>query len=416
VAIKKAVAFDLATPAPEAYRWLLCGALATTFLACGLIDSVTERREAEMSDRLRVNARIFAGVILLLLAPAGGGMTAGAFLALVTAVSVGQVVFDLMMAPLQAVAANLEARTVADVVREQQAGGPARVKRARFGEAVRLGTPSDLRSDVYFYFMDGGWFRLFAAIAFVYLMLNVFFATLYYLQPGCIANAVPGSFADAFYFSVQTLSTVGYGALHPAPDYGNAIMTIELGVGLLAVALIAGLVFAKVSRPKASVLFSKSMVVTPLDGVPTLIFRAGNARGNDVVDASVTVTALIDTVSPEGIHLRKLTDLHLLRARSPVFTVTWVVMHKIDAASPLFGLDAAALTDRLQSIIVTMLGHDGTYNQTVHTRKLYYPEDIRWGHRFVDVISQLPDGRMQIDYRRFHDTEPDGAPAPSPVS
>jgi inward rectifier potassium channel len=238
------------------------------------------------------------------------------------------------------------------------------------------------------------------------LTFNAVFAGLYLLEPGSITNARPSSFADAFFFSVQTFATIGYGAMTPATPYGNMLVTTEAAVSLLTTALATGLMFAKAARPRASTIFSNVMVLGPRNGVPTLMFRAGNARGNDVVDATVSVTALMDDVSVEGHRMRRLHDMKLLRSRSPMFTVTWSIIHEIDEASPLRGLDMRK-PDGLAAIVVTLMGHDGTYGQTTYSRKLYYPEDIRVGHRFVDVTSSLPDGRTVIDYAKFHDTVPD---------
>ena len=228
------------------------------------------------------------------------------------------------------------------------------------------------------------------------------------------------SFADAFYFSVQTLATIGYGNLNPATDYGNVIATVEAGVGLIGVALTTGLAFSRLARPKASVLFSRPIVVTTMDGTRVLTFRVGNARGNDVVEASVSVTAMVDTFTREGQHLRKLIDLPLRRSRSPMFRLSWTVMHDLDAGSPLADVDWSAVHastgGRLVGLNVTLVGHDGTYNQTIYAQYTYQPEDVHLGHRFVDVVSQLPDGRMAIDFSRFHDTVPEAAAPSSPVS
>jgi inward rectifier potassium channel len=409
VAVKKAATFDFAAVAPEPYRWLLAGTLAMGMISVALLDSVTERQQAELSDAWRVRARIVSAVLLLILPAAGSGMTAGVFVALVTAVCVAQVVFDMMMAPLEALPEHTHLPLVADLAREkanrEAAGVPtAPHARARIGEAVRKGAPSELRSDAYIYFMTGPWSRFLIALVFCYLALNVFFAGLFLLQPGCISAARADSFADAFFFSVQTLATIGYGAMSPATEYGHLVVTLEAAVGMLFIALATGLTFAKVSRPKASVLFSRPLVVTPFHGVPTLILRLGNARGNEIVDASLSVTALIEEISPEGHHMRRMHDLTLTRARSPLFTLTWVAMHPIDDKSPLHGCDFRS-DGNLLSIVATIIGHDGTYGQTVYARRQYFPEDIRVGHHFVDVISQLPDGRLLLDYEKFHDTQ-----------
>jgi inward rectifier potassium channel len=396
----------------DVQRWLVAGGLCLTLLAVALMDSVTERQQAAFADRARVNARIASAALALLLAPIGAGLRPLAFLALATLPGVAQVLFDLMMAPLVHSLTPEPALSSADFVKRHQAGEESirPVRRARAGEAVRRGTPSELRQDFYFFFMEGPWSRLVLSLIFTYVAINAVFAGLYLLEPGAIGNARPDSFADAFFFSVQTFSTIGFGVLTPATPYGNLVVTAEAAVGLLAAALATGLMFAKAARPRSSTLFSRVMVVNTRNGVPNLVFRAGNARGNDVVDASVTVTLLKDEVSSEGHHLRRLHDLPLLRSRTPMFTLTWVVIHEITEQSPLHGIDWENPKD-LGAIIVTLVGHDGTYGQTTYARQVYYPEDVRVGHRFVDVMSQLEDGRMMVDYALFHDTSPDDTAA-----
>ncbi|MBP6630255.1 MAG: low temperature requirement protein A [Kofleriaceae bacterium] len=422
VAIKKIVLFDLAMPAPEAYRWLVGVALGGTLLATALLDAVTERKQAELSDSLRVAVRTGSGLLVLLLAPAGAGMDAGWYLGAIVAICVGQVLFDMAMAPFEVTREDHERETIADELRRLHAAGQTRRgPELRVGRGiVRLGTPSDLRRDFYFWLIEGGWLRFFAVAAVLFLVANAFFAGLYLLEPGSISNARPESFADAFYFSVQTLATIGYGNLNPATDYGNVIATVEAGVGLIGVALTTGLAFSRLARPKASVLFSRPIVVTTMDGTRVLTFRVGNARGNDVVEASVSVTAMVDTFTREGQHLRKLIDLPLRRSRSPMFRLSWTVMHDLDAGSPLADVDWSAVHastgGRLVGLNVTLVGHDGTYNQTIYAQYTYQPEDVHLGHRFVDVVSQLPDGRMAIDFSRFHDTVPEAAAPSSPVS
>jgi inward rectifier potassium channel len=415
VGIKKAIAFDLLVPAPAGYRWLLAGSLAATMLAVGIIDSVTERRQAELSDRARVNARLASAALMLLLAPAGRTMSAGLFLGLVAALTAGQVVFDMMMAPYELAPAHAEQTSVttAELTRRRDAGdataSPGRAAN-NLSDILRRGTPAELRRDVYFYFMEGTWKRFLGALLFLYAMTNVFFATLYALEPGCVANARPDSFADAFFFSVQTMSTIGYGALAPATDYGNMIVTFEAASSMLFVALATGLMFAKASRPKASALFSKVCVLTRRHGKRTLMFRVGNARGNEVVDATITVTALKDEISPEGHHLRRMFDVPLVRGRSPMFALSWTVMHELDDTSPLANVDWSRGDAALGGLVVTLTGHDGTYGQTIYARHSYYADDVRLDQRFVDVISRQEDGRMVIDYGKFHDTIPDDGP------
>jgi len=407
VAIKKAVIFDLATVAPEKYRWLLCGSLALALMGTAAIDSVTERHQAELSDKIRVNVRIFSGVLMILASVIGGAMNSGSFLALVTFIMVAQVLFDMIMAPLEA-HTEVEATPIAEMARRradrQDKTNPPRPNMDR---VVRKGTPNELRKDIYFFLMEGSWTRVVVTVLLAFLASNVCFAALYLFQPDAISMTHHDSFADAFFFSVQTMSTIGYGTMSPETTYGHIIVTIEAAVGLLGVALVTGMMFAKASKPRASVLFSKPVLISQYQGKPTLVFRLGNARGNELVDANLQASILTEEVSSEGHHLRRILDLELVRNQSPFFFLTWTVMHVLDENSPLFGVDWQHPERHLSGLVVILTGHDGTYGQKVHARHIYYPDDIHNNRHFVDVLAQLPDGRLMVDYARFHETETD---------
>jgi inward rectifier potassium channel len=279
---------------------------------------------------------------------------------------------------------------------------------------VAIGLRNPWLSDLYHSLLTLPWWAFLLGLAFVYLGLNVLFATLYLRGDGAIANARPGAFSDAFFFSVETLSTIGYGQMSPATLYGNVVMTVEALFGLTLLAVVAGLVFARVSRPTARVIFSKVAVVTPYNGVPTLSFRLANERRNQILEAQVSVTLVRDERTPEGEWMRRFYDLQLARQRSPIFAMTFTVMHPIDPASPLWNATAASLTAEAAEIVVTVTGIDETLSQAVHARTSYLAHEVVWGYRFADVFTQTEDGRLAIDYHRFHDTEPDQLPAPNP--
>ncbi len=296
-------------------------------------------------------------------------------------------------------------RNIADEARARARGeisGP-HTPPQRFRGTVRRGTSSRTRRDLYFLLVEGSWLRAIVIFLLSFLLTNVVFAGLYALDPGGIGGS-DGGFADAFSFSVQTMSTIGFGALSPVTPYVNAVVAVEAAVTMLGVAVMTGFVVAKATRPQASVLFSNVVVVTRMNGRPVLKFRVGNERGNDVVDANITVSALVDEVTQEGHHFRRVRDLKLQRSRTPIFSLSWAVVHEIDEESPLWQHDWSDPEGKVLFLVVTLTGHDGTYGQTIYARYNYMPSDVRVGHRFVDVLEELEDGRMLIDYRRFHDT------------
>ena len=238
-----------------------------------------------------------------------------------------------------------------------------------------------------------------------FLLVNTVFAGLYLLQPGSINGARPGSFGDAFFFSVQTLGTVGYGMLTPSGTYANLLATAEMFLNLVIVALSTGMIFTRVSRPTAKVMFSRNCVVALHDGAPTLMFRTANQRSNQILEAEVVVNLAQQVTTAEGQTLRRFQDLRVVRAKSPLFVLSWLIMHPIDEASPLFGVTSEALRASNMEVIVALSGMDDVFNQRIYARHSYLPDEILWDRRFTDILSIAPDGRRIIDYDLFHDLQ-----------
>jgi inward rectifier potassium channel len=249
-----------------------------------------------------------------------------------------------------------------------------------------------------------GWAFL-AVVTAGYLIVNALFAGLYMLDPGGVANARRGDFLDHFFFSVQTLGTLGYGVMAPTSRYANFLVTGETFIGLLNLGVATGLLFARVSRPTARIMFSSQAVVSPLNGVPTLMLRAANRRMNLVLEAQVSLTLAHDVVTDEGQTLRRFDELTPVRARSPLFYLTWQIMHRIDASSPLHGETRESLEARNAEVLVVIRGLDETFVSTIHARASYLPHEIAWGRRLADIFAVAADGRRAIDFRRFHDLE-----------
>jgi inward rectifier potassium channel len=283
---------------------------------------------------------------------------------------------------------------------------PRIIYREASDRVVAIGLPAGLVGDLYHYLIALPWTGFLAGLCLVYLGLNCFFALCYLLGDSAILNARPGAFSDAFFFSVETLSTIGYGQMSPATLYGNIVMTAEALTGVMLLAVAAGLMFARFSRPSARVVFSKVAVVAPFNGLPTLSLRLANARRNQILDAQVSVTFVRDERTTEGDWIRRFYDLQLARERTPIFAMTFTVMHAIDATSPLYNANALSLAAEGAELVVTVTGVDETTSQIVHARTSYLAHEILWDQRFADVFTQTADGRLAIDYRRFHDTGP----------
>ena len=268
--------------------------------------------------------------------------------------------------------------------------------------AVYVGRAKDGWRDAYHYLLTMPLWRFFTVMAGAYVAINALFA-LAYLLVGGVAGVRLGDYLACFFFSVETISTVGYGEMWPQSLSARLVMTVESFVGLFNLAIATGLLFARFSRPTARVMFSKRAVVTSFNGTPTLMFRAANRRRNRIVEAEVTVTLLREVTSAEGDVFRRFETLETVRARSPVFALTWQIMHRIDESSPLFGETAESLAARGAEIVVVLRGLDETFAQTIHARTSYAPDEIVWGAKLVDLFGRDEEGRLVIDYTHFHD-------------
>jgi inward rectifier potassium channel len=226
---------------------------------------------------------------------------------------------------------------------------------------------------------------------------------------GGVDNARPGSFTDAFFFSVQTMATIGYGTMAPRSFTSNVLVSIEAMSGLTALAVVTGLVFARFSRPTARVRFSRVAVISPRDGVPSLMFRAVNQRSNRIVEAQIHVVLSRWETTKEGENMRRFYDLTLSRARNALFSLSWTVIHPIVEGSPLFRETAASFKASRSVIVASLVGMDESFLQNVHDRHVWTADEIVWGMRFVHVLEELPDGSFTIDYSRFDDVVPAAA-------
>jgi len=267
----------------------------------------------------------------------------------------------------------------------------------------RLGAPPGFFGDLYHFLLISSWLRVLTLFILSYVGANALFAVLYVLGGDSIDGARPGSLADAFFFSVQTMATIGYGHLVPRTLWAQVLVTIESFVGLMGLALATGVVFGKFSRPTARVLFSRYAVITTRDGAPCLMFRMANQRGNQIVEARIHVVLARDETTFEGETLRRLYDLKMARAEHALFALSWTAVHLLTKDSPLFGVTPESLAANEAEIIVSLTGLDETFAQTVHARHSYVADEIICGARFVDILSRAPDGHRRIDYTLFHE-------------
>jgi inward rectifier potassium channel len=259
--------------------------------------------------------------------------------------------------------------------------------------------------DFYHALIRLSWLETLAIIAGGFLVANIVFAT-GYVEIGGIAHARPGSLEDAFFFSVQTMGTIGYGAMYPESRAANVLVVGETLVSLTLTALMTGLVFGKFSRPTARVVFTRQATIAPMNGTPTLTFRIGNERGNRIVDALIRVVLARTETLTEGGTFYRLIDLKLSRERSLSLSRSWSVLHVIDENSPLRGCTPEVARSEEWELGVLMVGLDETSMQTIHASYQYYDKDILWGARHADLLSEAEDGAMILDLSKFHEVVP----------
>ena len=284
--------------------------------------------------------------------------------------------------------------------------GPSEQVVVRLGsrEIIAEGLELNFWADISHRCMTASWPAFILGAALVFLVFNAVFGLLYLVGDQPIANVKGQDYIDYFYFSIETLSTAGYGDMHPQTHYGHFIATIELFTGIFSMSLMTGLIFARFSRPSARLLFANNPVVAAHEGVSTLMVRFANERHNVIGNATARLWMFKDILTAEGQEIRRFYELPLLRNENPALALSWTLYHVIDAQSPLDGMTAEDFAASGVSLVVVVSGYDVIAAQTVHARKSYDHLDIRFGHRYVDVLGTSDDGRIRIDYGRFHDT------------
>lgn len=261
--------------------------------------------------------------------------------------------------------------------------------------------------NAYHFFLEISWKRFFAAVVSVYLVTNVAFALAYLAcGDGAIggqpAEMMGGKFGRAFFFSVETLGTIGYGNIYPVGVAANVIVTVESLAGLLGLALSTGLLFARFSRPSAAIVFSERAIVAPYGDKTGFMFRLTNGRANQLIELEAKV--LFSRM--EGAS-RRYDQLALERSRVVFFPLSWTIVHPIDESSPMLGMTEDDLRENGAEFLVLLSGVDETFSQIVHARTSYKQEDVRFGERFVNIYNPVTaDGTVSIDVRKLGDTEP----------
>ncbi len=260
--------------------------------------------------------------------------------------------------------------------------------------------------DAYQWLLALSWPRFALFIAAIYVAINLIFAALYSLDGNCIAYLQPGSFVDAFFFSVQTLATVGYGHMYPQTLYGHVVTTLEIISGMFGLAVMTGLIFVRFSRPTARILFSKSIVIAPFNGRPALMLRIANLRQRSLVEAEFRIMFSRNQEIVEDDSYRYFYALKLDFERMIVFPAALTLRHTIDEHSPLFGATPQSLEASNATFVASVMGIETVIPAAVQTQQNYTWRDVRFGERFVEIYSELKEGQITVDYGRIHHTEP----------
>jgi inward rectifier potassium channel len=272
-------------------------------------------------------------------------------------------------------------------------------------EFVKLNTEKYDWRDTYHLILTLNWPQFSGLIFGIYVVINLIFAALYSLGGNGIAEMPPGSFPHAFFFSVETLATVGYGHMYPESWYGHIVTTLEIITGMFGMAVVTGLIFVRFSRPTARILFSKNLVIGPFDGVPTLMMRVANLRHHSMVEAEFRAMLIRTEPIKEDPEIRRFYPLKLDFDRLIAFPAALTIRHRIDETSPLYGKTAEDLKKSDARILASIVCVDTVIPAPIQSQVDYTYDEIQWNRRFVEIYTEHSSGRFAVDYGRLHDTE-----------
>ena len=280
----------------------------------------------------------------------------------------------------------------------------------------KLGVSRFDLNDPYHFALTLSWPEFFVVLIAAYLAINAAFAVLYFAVPGCVTNLPPNSLSDAFFFSVETLATVGYGYMAPATRYGHVVATLEIFIGMMFTATMTGLVFVRFSKPKAKLLFADQPVLAHQGAHAMLMIRVGNGRVNALTDAQARITVLSAEIGADGQRMRRAIDLKLVRSKMPFFPLTWTVMHEIDGNSPMRKLiEDPSAGDDIQ-MLLSITAHDSSLGAQVHAARGYRGSEIAVGMRYADAVHWDGVQTTVADMSKISAIEPEVAVVTAPAA
>src|SRR5580704_6695267 len=255
----------------------------------------------------------------------------------------------------------------------------------------------------YLMLIDTTWPRFLLVVMVGFLVVNMIFACLYLLIGIHYLKGLEsdmGAFANAFFFSVHTLTTVGYGNVYPEGAWANLISSLEAATGLMVFAMATGLLYGRFSRPSARIVYSKNVIIAPYQEGTSLQFRVTNARSNVLMNMDAHVL-LMTVESSDGQLKRSFVDLPLERQRVYFFPLTWTIVHPIDSDSPLFGKTGEDLAKLSAELLILIQGFDDTFSQVVHSRYSYRHDEMIWGAKFIPAFKVDPKGDLVVELDRI---------------
>lgn len=256
-------------------------------------------------------------------------------------------------------------------------------------------------SNVYHWLLSTPWRNFYWLVIAIYLLTNLIFASAYFLcGPGAVTNARPNSISDLFFFSVQTMATIGYGQMTPVGVWPNAIVTLEAFFGIIFSALATGLAFARFTRPSAGVKFSKMALVGSHNHQKVIRFRVGNLRTSNIVEAHLNLWLVVDKLNKEGEYYREIIPLTLDRAKTPVFSLSWTAFHALNESSPLFDLIMHPSPNEWH-LLVTFTGYHESFANQVYAKHVYEASHIKHNANFIEIVKTHEDGSKKINLDNF---------------
>ncbi len=272
----------------------------------------------------------------------------------------------------------------------------------------RVGDPKFRSYEIYHDLITMSWPKFFSIVISAYFCSNLIFATIYYLVGVEHLTSIdlqlsPGrKFLEAFFFSSQTLTTVGFGRIAPMGTLTNFIAAAESMLGVLAFAIATGLLYGRFSRPLAKLLYSTNAIVAPFKEGTALMFRLTNLRHNQLIEVEMNVTI---AYFEKGSQTRAFERLSLERDKVSLFPTSWTIVHPINEESPFYHVDEFTMAEMKPEVIVLLKAFDDTFSQTIYSRTSYHSSEIKWGQKFKPMLNVKPNGQTIIDLGKLNDVE-----------